>query len=168
MTELLLPLRLSGGVWGHLVGDALGVPYEFRSPEQITTVEFGASGSHGVPPGTWSDDGALMLALFDSLLPDPLASPPRPGGFDPEDQARRFLKWWREGAYTPDGKVFDWGGATASGLKRVEQGVPAEKAGGTGERSNGNGSLMRSVAIALVGRDLRSSEIVDWAVVSGA
>ena len=55
--------RLAGAVWGHLVGDALGVPYEFRSAGEIREVVFGASGTHGQPPGTWSDDGALILAL---------------------------------------------------------------------------------------------------------
>jgi len=62
-----LAARLSG-FWGHLVGDAVGVPYEFRSAREIGSVEFGAKGTHGEPPGTWSDDGALMLALLDSLL----------------------------------------------------------------------------------------------------
>lgn len=81
-----LATRLVGGVWGHLVGDAVGVPYEFRSAAEIAAdgpVRFGASGSHGQPPGTWSDDGALMLALLDSLL--------APGGFDVEDQGRRSV-----------------------------------------------------------------------------
>ena len=63
-----LPARLAGAVWGHLVGDALGVPYEFRDASAIGTVQWGATGSHHQPPGTWSDDGALMLALLDSLL----------------------------------------------------------------------------------------------------
>ncbi|WP_146824810.1 ADP-ribosylglycohydrolase family protein [Alicyclobacillus suci] len=27
--------RIRGGFWGLLVGDALGVPHEFRSPRQI-------------------------------------------------------------------------------------------------------------------------------------
>ena len=60
--------RLSGAVWGHLVGDAVGIPLEFRPASEIGSVEFGATGTHGQPPGTWSDDGALMLALLDSLL----------------------------------------------------------------------------------------------------
>jgi ADP-ribosyl-[dinitrogen reductase] hydrolase len=60
--------RLCGAVWGHLVGDAVGVPLEFRPAGEIGSVEFGATGTHGQPPGPWSDDGALMLALLDSLL----------------------------------------------------------------------------------------------------
>ena len=64
MTALPLPARLSGAIWGHLVGDALGVPYEFRTADQITDVVWGRSGTHHQPAGTWSDDGALMLALL--------------------------------------------------------------------------------------------------------
>jgi len=30
--------RLAGAVWGHLVGDAMGVPYEFLPPETIGVV----------------------------------------------------------------------------------------------------------------------------------
>ncbi|HEX9546834.1 MAG TPA: ADP-ribosylglycohydrolase family protein, partial [Acidimicrobiales bacterium] len=74
---IALPDRLAGGVWGHLVGDAMGVPYEFMPAVAIQRVEWGHRGTHGQPPGTWSDDGALMLALLDCLLSS---------GFDLEDQ----------------------------------------------------------------------------------
>ncbi len=146
--------RLAGGVWGHLVGDAVGVPYEFRAPSDIGEVRFGASGTHGQPPGTWSDDGALMLALLDSLLS---------GGFDTADQGRRGVAWLRRGAYTPDGTVFDVGGATREAIGRLEQGVPAEEAGPTHERASGNGSLMRILPLALVMRDTPDAELVGLA-----
>jgi len=134
--------RLTGATWGHLVGDAVGVPYEFRDAAQIGEIRFGASGTHGQPPGTWSDDGALMLALLDSLTTV---------GFDPEDQGRRIVSWYREKAYTPEGDgYFDVGNATRSAIDALERGVPAEQAGGTDERSNGNGSLMRILPLALV------------------
>lgn len=145
--------RLEGAVWGHLVGDALGVPYEFRPPEEIGEVVFGARGTHAQPPGTWSDDGALMLALLDSLV-----SGEEPGGrpavhFDPEDQARRILAWYDVGAYTPDrdGR-FDVGSATETAIRAIQRGTPAEEAGSVRPGSLGNGSLMRILPVALVGR----------------
>src|SRR5436309_2238907 len=150
-----LPSRLAGGVWGALVGDAVGVPFEFRSPDSIRAedVRMVAGGAHSQPAGTWSDDGALTLALLDSLLSV---------GFEPADQARRYLAWADEGAYTPDGDGrFYIGNATAAALARIRAGVPAESAGGTNERSNGNGSLMRTLPIALVGRDLDDATLVD-------
>jgi len=147
--------RLAGAVWGHLIGDAVGVPYEFGDPMPAKSVRFGASGAHGQPPGTWSDDGALMLALLDSLLEK---------GFDSTDQAVRSLAWYRDGAYTPDNDGhFDIGGTTGRALRAFESGVPAEHAGPTDERSCGNGSLMRILPLALVERDLSPEELVDHA-----
>lgn len=143
--------RLAGAVWGHLVGDAMGVPYEFKpSPP---TVEWGHAGTWGQPPGTWSDDGALMLALLDSLLSV---------GFDPEDQARRSVRWFRNSEYAP-GPRFDIGNATRAALARFEAGSAAGESGGVAEASNGNGSLMRILPVALLGRDLDSVHLADWA-----
>lgn len=147
--------RLAGGVLGHLVGDAMGVPYEFRDPQSIGEVAFGARGTHGQPPGTWSDDGALMLALLDSLLD---------AGFDTDDQGRRALAWRRTGAYTPNGDgLFDIGRTTARALDRIASGVPAGEAGPAGMTDNGNGALMRILPIALVGRERPTEELVDRA-----
>ena len=153
--------RLAGAVWGHLVGDAVGVPYEFKPASAITSVHFGVSGTHGKPPGTWSDDGALMLALLDSLLRDRADGEAR---FDTADQAKRSLAWCDHGAYTPGGEgKFDIGGATTGALSRIRSGTPAEQAGGTGERDNGNGSLMRILPVALVDLDLDDAAFVDQA-----
>jgi ADP-ribosylglycohydrolase len=158
--------RLAGAVWGHLVGDAVGVPYEFKSADQITTVEFRGHGTYNQPPGTWSDDGALMLALLDSLLGE------RGSGdavFDSADQASRFLAWADAGAYTPDGDgKFDIGGATSDALGRLRHGTAPEEAGGTGDNDNGNGSLMRILPLALVERDISDADLVEHAHRSSA
>ena len=146
--------RLAGGVWGHLAGDAVGVPYEGRQPAQIGEVRFGIVGRHGQPPGTWSDDGAMMLALLDSLLSV---------GFDTQDQGRRFVDWYRRGAYAPGRRVFDIGNTTSAALRRIEDGTPAEEAGGTREQDNGNGSLMRILPLALVERDISDEQLVEHA-----
>ncbi len=152
-----LAMRLVGGVWGHLVGDAVGVPYEFRDADQVGDVRWGETGTHDQPPGTWSDDGALMLALLDSLTAKGV-------GFDVEDQGRRALAWWRDGAYTPDGDgCFDIGGTTSMALRAIEDGTPAADAGPTDEWSCGNGSLMRILPVALVGRDLDAAALIDQA-----
>ena len=150
--------RLAGAVWGHLVGDALGVPYEFKPASAIKTVEWGARGTHQQPPGTWSDDGGLMLALLDSLLS---------AGFDPEDQGRRFLAWYHGPDYKP-GARFDVGGATAAALGRLRSGTPASEAGGVAESDNGNGSLMRILPIALVDREIPIRDLIERARVSSS
>ena len=142
-THINLSQRLTGGIWGHLVGDAIGVPYEFQRADQITGVELRGHGTHNQPPGTWSDDGSLMLALLEALATS--------ARFDLDDQARRFLQWADAGAYTPDGDgKFDIGNATAKALANLRAGVPPIDAGRTGTDDAGNGSLMRILPIALI------------------
>ena len=151
---MLLPERLEGAVYGHLVGDALGVPYEFQPPERIGQVAWRGHGTHDQPPGTWSDDGALMLALLDSLLSS--------DGFDTADQARRALRWRDEGALRPG----------RAGLRHRERhlgrrcahcatGCPAEEAGAVD--ALGNGSLMRILGLPLVCRGVADDELVELA-----
>jgi ADP-ribosyl-[dinitrogen reductase] hydrolase len=156
--DVSLAERLAGGVWGHLVGDALGVPYEGWHPNRIGAVRFGVKGTHDQPPGTWSDDGGLMLALLDSLLK---------AGFNTTDQARRALAWLVGPDYKP-GPVFSIGGTTEGALTRIADGVAAEAAGGADENNNGNGSLMRILPVALVGSGLEPATLVDWSFRSSA
>ena len=150
--------RLAGGVWGHLVGDAMGVPYEFMPSTAIERVVWGHKGSHNQPPGTWSDDGGLMLALLDSLLNS---------GFDLEDQGKRALRWLGGRGYAA-GPVFDIGKTTDLALDRLKHGVPAAEAGGAAETDNGNGSLMRILPVALVDRDQDDEVIVGHAIEASA
>ena len=58
-------------------------PLRFWPPDRIGDVRFGAPGTHAQPPGTWSDDGALMLAVLDSLLRDEALRSVDGTAFDP-------------------------------------------------------------------------------------
>ena len=147
---MLLPERLEGAIYGHLCGDALGVPYEFLAADRIGQVEWTDGGNHDQPAGTWSDDGALMLALLDSLLSV---------GFDTTDQGRRAVAWRDEGAYAAGGTVFDVGISTTAALHALRSGIPAEEAGAT--EAKGNGSLMRILPLPLVFREATDSELLD-------
>ena len=139
--------RIEGGLLGLLCGDALGVPYEFHSPSQIPAVvemepPLGFNRSHrGIPPGTWSDDGAQALCLLASLL--------HCGHLDVDDLGRRLQNWDRHGYMAVDGRVFDIGNQTSTALAALASGVPATSSGPADERSNGNGSLMRVLPLAL-------------------
>ncbi|NOT64315.1 MAG: ADP-ribosylglycohydrolase family protein [Acidobacteria bacterium] len=141
--------RIAGALYGLLIGDALGVPYEFRPPEAIPPkeqIEFMPPRRYdrahaGVPPGTWSDDGAQALVLLASLLDC--------GRFDAEDFGQGLVAWYDEGYMAVDGKVFDVGIQTSSSIRALRRGTSALEAGGTDEYSNGNGSLMRVMPLAL-------------------
>jgi ADP-ribosylglycohydrolase len=135
--------RVLGGLWGSLVGDALGVPVEFRPRAEVQNnpvTDMRGFGSHRQPKGTWSDDGALILCTVDSLVNSE---------FDTQDIARRFVLWMNEALWTATDVVFDIGMATTDSLMRIANGTPAEDAGGCDEYSNGNGSLMRIIPVAL-------------------
>ena len=141
--------RLRGGLIGLLVGDALGVPYEFHQSIDIpprAEIEFnppnGFHRSHNtVPPGTWSDDGAQALALLASLN--------HCGKLDVDDFGRRLVNWYESGYMAVDFEVFDVGIQTSQAIRRLLSGVPAAQAGRTDEQANGNGSLMRVLPLAL-------------------
>ena len=134
--------KIAGSLFGLIVGDALGVPVEFRSrgaldADPVTGMR--GFGTHHQPAGTWSDDSSLILCLVESLIE---------GGIDFDDQARRFVRWLDEGHWTPHGKVFDVGIATSGAISRLRQGVDPTTAGSTAESSCGNGSLMRISPLA--------------------
>ena len=141
--------RIEGGIVGLLVGDALGVPYEFHAPDQIPSlaeIEFdppeGFRRAHGsVLPGTWSDDGAHALILLASLL--------YRGKLDLDDLGRRLVNWYDNGYKAVEAHVFDVGVQTAHAINRFQHGVPAHQAGLKDEHANGNGSLMRVLPLAL-------------------
>lgn len=135
--------RILGGLWGSLVGDALGVPVEFedRATVQANPVTgMREDGTHHQPKGTWSDDGALILCTTDSLVNRE---------FDLADMGDRFVRWMNNGLWTARGEPFDIGIATSTALLRVADGTPAQQAGGRDEFDNGNGSLMRILPVVL-------------------
>ncbi|GAB2491401.1 ADP-ribosylglycohydrolase family protein [Arenimonas alkanexedens] len=148
-SEEVLRDRLAGGLLGLLVGDALGVPYEFHPPGALPPgdkIEFtppaGFQRSHvGVPPGTWSDDGAQALVLLDSLLAN--------DGLDLRHFGEGIRRWLQEGRYAVGGMVFDIGSQTSSAINNLVKGVPAERSGPSEESRNGNGSLMRVLPLVL-------------------
>ncbi len=149
MTEPTRQDRIAGGLWGLLVGDALGVPYEFHPPHELPpreALEMAPPAQFrrahaGVPPGTWSDDGAQALALLASLLDC--------GALDLDDFGRRLVAWYEQGELAVDRRVFDVGVQTAAAIRAMLRGVPAHAAGPSDEHANGNGSLMRVLPLAL-------------------
>ena len=145
-----LSQKIEGAIWGLLIGDALGVPYEFHQPKDIpdsSDIEFEPPSFFqryhiGVPPATWSDDGAHALCLLASLL--------HCQSLDTTDLMKRLSDWYDFGYMAVDGKVFDVGIQTSNALSLFRAGVTALECGGGKEsNSKGNGSLMRCLPLAL-------------------
>lgn len=136
---------------GSAVGDALGVPVEFKSRQylqQNPVTDMMGYGTYNMPPGTFSDDSSMMFCLAESLC----------NGYNVNDIAEKFQMWMHEGYWTADGEVFDVGISTRKAINRLRVVKNPTEAGSTAESDNGNGSLMRILPLAVFTKDLSIDE----------
>ncbi|PJJ64573.1 ADP-ribosylglycohydrolase family protein [Chryseobacterium geocarposphaerae] len=142
---------VKAGIFGVCIGDALGVPVEFKSRETLkrfpveTMQEFG---SWNQPKGTWSDDSSLTLCIAEQLTK----------GYDLEKIGESFVKWVKYGHWTAHGRLFDIGGTTRHSIARLIKGESARFSGNIFEEDNGNGSLMRTLPLAFYLKDEENIE----------
>lgn len=137
-------IKSSDGIIGLAIGDALGVPAEFKSRDELSRypiVDMIGDGTYNMPAGTWSDDTSMTLATIDSILSTKT--------IDANDIASKFLNWFRNAEYTATNECFDIGRTTLQALAKYELKLDdAVNCGGNGEYDNGNGSLMRILPVA--------------------
>lgn len=128
--------QVEAALLGGAIGDALGVPVEFESRENLKqdpVKDMRAYGTYRQPKGTFSDDSSMTFCLAEALTT----------AYDLQQIADNFVDWYRNGFWTAQGTVFDIGIATKEAIERIENGENPKVSGGFDERSNGNGSLMR-------------------------
>lgn len=138
-------LSIRDSLYGFIVGDAFGVPVEFKDREELEknpVVDMLEFGTHSVPKGTWSDDTSMTLATMDSLSSK--------NSIDYNDMMDKYLDWSRNAMYTATDSVFDMGITTQKALYNYysKKDNPVS-CGLTDVRSNGNGSLMRIMPVCL-------------------
>jgi ADP-ribosylglycohydrolase len=133
--------RYLGCLMGLAVGDALGTTLEFMAPgsfEPLTDMVGG--GPFHLDPGQWTDDTSMALCLAESLI--------EKQGFDPVDQLRRYVRWFREGHLSSTGKCFDIGNTVRSALIHFEKtGAPYCEV--DDPYAAGNGSIMRLAPVPM-------------------
>lgn len=132
--------KVYAGIMGLVVGDALGVPFEFKQRDTFKCEGMTGWGTYNQPPGTWSDDSSLTLATLESIG--------GVGGIDLDDIMQNFFNWYFNAEFTPHGEVFDVGRTTRQAIERYRYGIPAVECGGRDEMDNGNGALMRILPVA--------------------
>ena len=84
---------IKDAIYGLVMGDALGVPVEFKSRSSLNqnpVTDMTGYGTYNQPPGTWSDDSSLALCLAEGLIPD----------FDINMISQNFVKWLHHNYYT--------------------------------------------------------------------
>ena len=151
---------------GVAIGDAVGVPYEFTSREEMQAnpaTDMIGHGTYNQPKGTWSDDSSLTLCLAESLV----------GGYNLKDMSERFIKWMDEAYWTAHNQVFDIGITTSIAISRlrelIDEGnldeLKRQKDYGN-ERDNGNGSLMRIIPLLfhIKGKPIKEQFNIVWEV----
>lgn len=143
---------IKGALLGVSVGDALGVPVEFKSRAELQAnpvVDMIDYGTYNLPAGTWSDDSSLTFCLADTIAK----------GFDLYKLGQSFCNWRYKNLWTalPRG-VFDIGITTEKAIERLRSGEQPDLAGEFEENSNGNGSLMRILPLAFYIRDMEVEE----------
>jgi ADP-ribosyl-[dinitrogen reductase] hydrolase len=154
--DKLLLSSFRGCLVGLAVGDALGAPVEGMSRAEIqrvhgTLTEMTGGGWHGLEPGGYTDDAAMMLCIARSIAAR--------GYFDPQDVAARFVDWFDAG---PVGI----GRTTWIALSEMKRGASWREAGRIaherlGGKSAGNGSIMRCAPVGLLHFERRDRLIRD-------
>ena len=134
--------KFYNGIMGLVVGDALGVPVEFRKRDTYEVKDMIGFGTYNQKPGTWSDDSSLTLATVESMG--------RMGKVDPMDIMKNFLDWLEDDWFTPCGEIFDVGGTTRRAIIRFSKGTDPLDCGSKSRMDNGNGALMRILPVAML------------------
>ena len=133
--------RAIGSILGLAIGDALGAPFEFRRRSQVPfPLPAFELPWNGMPPGTWTDDTAMAMNLWTSLID-------HGGALDLGDVMDRHLAWL--GSDPPD-----IGNQTRAALTLAWEGT-ADPARVVFERrgpevSAGNGSVMYCAPLGVV------------------
>ena len=151
---------ITTGLLGLATGDALGVPVEFQSREELDrnpVTDQRGYGTYNQPPGYFSDDSSLAFGLAESLAR---------GTFDLTDQARELVAYKTAAKWTPANQVFDIGLTTSRAIdnlinrlyERQEHLLVTLRDHAT-EGDNGNGALMRIFPLYAF---LRHRSAADW------
>jgi len=151
--------RIAGGLLGVAAGDALGATLEFMTASEIrsrfgTHREITGGGPFHWRPGQGTDDTDLTWAVLAAYRDRP---------YSLDRVADNMLDWYHTGPR-------DIGGATARALGRLDRTGDPRSSGNTGERSCGNGSLMRCIPTALARPepDLRRKELTEISAITHA
>ena len=151
--------RIGGGLLGVAAGDALGATLEFMTAEEIRRRfgihrEITGGGPFRWRPGQGTDDTDLTWAVLAAYLDGP---------YTLDRVAANMLDWFHRdhatSAAPPHGA-----------LGRLDRTGDPRTSGNTGERSCGNGSLMRCIPTALArpDPDRRRRELIEISAITHA
>ena len=115
--------KLKGCIYGLFIGDALATPYEYRNEDymkKLVTIDMIPPQGHqrtykDVASGTWSDEGAMTLAMMETIVSC--------HDFKPKHFLNNLEKYRYEGAFAVNNHAFGYS-------RHLEQVLKAYKEGG--------------------------------------
>ncbi|GAB4156242.1 MAG: ADP-ribosylglycohydrolase family protein [Cyanobacteria bacterium J069] len=133
--------RVRGCLLGLAAGDAVGTTVEFQPRGSFPPMtDMVGGGPFRLARGQWTDDTSMALCLGTSLV--------ECGGFDADDQMRRYCDWFEQGYLSSTGTCFDIGNTTQQAL-RAYQASGNPFSGSTSPSAAGNGCLMRLAPVPI-------------------
>lgn len=128
--------KIKNSIRAYIIGDVLGVPFEFRKEGSFYCNSFSSGGFHNQITGTWSDDTSVLLCLIEAF------SYKGKTNLERFKQFRKNLNlWYKDKGFNAGSYCFDIGGQTCRSIQQ----------GGCKESDRmGNGALFYSLPIAIV------------------
>jgi ADP-ribosyl-[dinitrogen reductase] hydrolase len=142
--------KIKNGIIGFIIGDAMGVPFEFKSRKELENIKINGMneyGTYNLPKGYWSDDSSMVIATMKAIIDNK-------GNINYKDIMNNFILWAYSDKFTPNNKAFDIGNTTAKALRNYYYKDSFKiyndpiNCGINDFNDNGNGSLMRILPIA--------------------
>lgn len=138
--------KIRGALFGSIIGDMVGIPYEFQHPKNIPNYDqigpippLGYTRSwEDWPIGCHSDDGAQVLCLAQALIDD--------GNDIAADLSGKLRDWYYRGYMSTNGMTLDAGLHTQRVMSLSQEEIIAKY---SDDKFSGNGSLMRTIPISL-------------------
>lgn len=130
-----MKLNAKNSIYGYIIGDILGVPYEFETQGEFSCLDYASGGAHNMARGTWSDDTSILLCLLDSLT-----------DYKSIDTSlvkyeANLKSWFFQNKFTADNDCFDIGNQTMDAILANFNQPPSDRMG--------NGALFCSLPLAL-------------------
>lgn len=170
-----LKTRFNNSIYGVVLGDVLGVPFQFYSkeflPSSLRTDNLDRKAlmfsehkrsfySSGINFGTFSDDTSLTLATIDAFC----SIGHIPDNNDYKTIISRFTDWYEFGAYTQTGFAWDIGNRTEHIMEYYSKYAnPILKVDKT-DNNSGNGALMRFAPIPFMIKAFDMADYKDFVI----
>lgn len=137
--------QVVGGLVGNAIGDALGLPVEFKSREELKAnpvFEMQSFGSHMTVQGTWSMNTSMIIALMESIRGC--------GRINQSDILHKMSRWLHLADYTVGAEVINSNPTIAMAVERFKKGYDLDECGDAFEFATDNGALVRILPIAFL------------------